>query len=147
AGSTDVFVSKLTSSGSYVFAKQMGGTGADQGRGIVIGTDGSIFTTGSFSGTADFNPSSATTNNLTSAGGTDLFVSPLTSTGGYVTARQVGGTGTDRGSGIARSAENSVYIAGAFTGVVLVDTGAGTFSLTSSGVTDLDQLATKMTFA
>jgi hypothetical protein len=146
AGSTDVFVSKLSPTGGFVWAKRMGGTGADQGRGLVVGADGSVFTTGSFSGTADFDPSAGGTAELTSAGGTDLFVSRLDAAGAHVAARRVGGAGTDRGTAIARSSDDNVYLAGGFTGTVQVDTGAGTFSLSSAGVTDLDLLAAKMTF-
>lgn len=42
AGSHDIFVSKLDSSGNFVWARRMGGAGDDYGYGITVGTDGSV---------------------------------------------------------------------------------------------------------
>ena len=71
-GSTDIFILKLAVNGDFIWVKQMGGTTRDEGRSII--TDGErIYTTGLFRNTVDFNPESGVTN-LTSAGGTDIFI-------------------------------------------------------------------------
>jgi hypothetical protein len=73
-GGTDAFVSKLDSNGNFVWAKRMGGSGADWTSDVALDSSGNIFTTGSFEGTADFNPGAGTAN-LTSAGFGDIFIS------------------------------------------------------------------------
>lgn len=76
AGSADVFVSKLDSNGNYSWAVGFGGTAADIGNGIAVASNGSVYTTGSYFGTCDFDPSTGTSN-LTAAGGNDVFVHKL----------------------------------------------------------------------
>jgi hypothetical protein len=75
-GSTDVFVSKLDSAGNYKWAFNLGGTNSENGNGIAVGLDASVYTTGSYNGTCDFDPSTATAN-LTSAGSNDIFVQKM----------------------------------------------------------------------
>ena len=54
AGTQDAFVAKLDSSGRLVWADDMGGTGDDVANAIAVAADGSVYTTGYFQGTADF---------------------------------------------------------------------------------------------
>ncbi|OWY22028.1 T9SS C-terminal target domain-containing protein [Sphingobacteriales bacterium UPWRP_1] len=77
AGSTDVFVQKLTSGGVFSWAKRAGGTGGDEGNGIAVNwSNNAAHTTGSFNNTVDFNPNAGIAN-LYSAGSTDIFVQKL----------------------------------------------------------------------
>jgi hypothetical protein len=136
----DIFVSKLDSAGNFVWARSMGGSNSDSGKAIAIAGDGSVYTTGYYYNTVDFNPG-AGIYNLTSSGGPDIFVSKLDSSGSFVWARSMGGTdstdGSDTGTGIAASADGYVYTTGYFTGTGDFDPGAGTINLTSSGGTDI----------
>ncbi len=61
---------------TFVWAGQMGGTGADRGFGIAVDGSGNVYTTGNFEGTADFDPGVGVFN-LTSFGFDDIFVSKL----------------------------------------------------------------------
>jgi hypothetical protein len=84
AGSGDLFVSKLDASGNLVWARSMGGAASsDEGYGIVVDGAGNVYTTGSFSGTGDFDPGAGTAN-LTSAGSFDVFVQKLDASGNFV---------------------------------------------------------------
>jgi hypothetical protein len=130
--SADVFVSKLDSAGNYVWVRQLGGSGADIANGIALGPDGSIYTTGYFSGTADFDPGSAA-RNLTSNGTSDIFISKLNSSGNYVWACQFGGNLDDVGNGIAVASDGSVYSTGKFRGTADFDPGPGTTNLVCEG--------------
>jgi hypothetical protein len=134
-GSQDSFISKLDSSGNYVWAKQLGGTSADVARDISMDSGGNVYTTGTFQGTADFDPG-ASTANLTSAGGRDSFISKLDSSGNYVWAKQLGGTGNDIGRSISVDSSSNVYTVGYFTGTADFDPGASTANLTAGGATN-----------
>jgi uncharacterized repeat protein (TIGR01451 family) len=137
AGNFDVFVSKLTSAGAFVWAKQFGGTGSDNGNSMAVDAAGNVYTTGRFAGTADFDPD-AGTQNLNVVGGTfDVFVSKLDSTGAFMWAKQLGGVSDEFGTGIAVDAAGNVYTTGLFQSAVDFDPGPGTFTLTNVGLSDV----------
>ena len=135
AGDRDVFVSKLDSSGNFVWAKGLGGTAADESNSIAVDSSGNVYTTGSFFSTADFDPGAGTTN-LTSAGGAEVFVSKLDSSGNFVWAKGLGGISTDEGYSIGVDSSGNVYTTGYFNGTVDFDPGAGVTDLTSAGGND-----------
>ncbi|HIL66116.1 MAG TPA: hypothetical protein EYG33_08145, partial [Candidatus Poseidoniales archaeon] len=68
-GNNEIFIAKLSSSGSWQWVVKAGGTGEDYGKGIAIDANGFVHLTGEFSGTGDFRGDT-----LTSAGGSDVFV-------------------------------------------------------------------------
>jgi len=130
AGEIDVFVSKLDSSGSFVWAKSFGGTLDDYGYWVGVDGSGNVYTGGSFRGTADFDPGVGTSN-LASAGETDMFVSKLDSTGSLAWAKRLGSTGPDIVQTLAVDNSGNVTIAGYFVGTVDFDPNAGTSNLTA----------------
>jgi len=136
AGSADVFVSKLDSSGNFVWAKSFGGSSGDRGYSIAVDSSGNVYTTGFFVGTVDFDPG-AGTSNLTSAGSYDVFVSKLNSSGNFVWAKSFGGSSPDAGYSIAVDSSGNLYATGAFQGTADFDPGAGTSNLTSAGGADV----------
>ncbi|GAB2857397.1 hypothetical protein GCM10027044_16620 [Hymenobacter ruber] len=115
AGLSDVFVTKLTdtgSSGLFNWAQRAGSTLADTPKGIVAaGT--SLYVVGSFGGpTADFGSTLLTNANPT--GSNDVFVTKLTDAGTsapFAWATLAGGEYTDDGNAIAL-AGNRLYVAG-----------------------------------
>jgi hypothetical protein len=80
-GADDVFVSKLNSSGAFVFAKSFGGTGNAFSTGSTLDFDGNILVTGVFDGGISFPMSGGGTVDKTSAGGDDAFLTKLDSSG------------------------------------------------------------------
>ena len=80
-GADDVFVSKLNSSGEFVFAKSFGGTGNAFSTGSTLDFDGNILVTGVFDGGISFPMSGGGTVDKTSAGGDDAFLTKLDSSG------------------------------------------------------------------
>ncbi len=133
----DCFVAKYTSSGSYTWAKKLGGGGTDGGADIVMDFSGNVYTTGYFDGTADFDPGSGTVTFTAGTGISDAFVSCLTNTGNYSWAAQLGGASVDVGQSIALDITGNVYTTGRFSSSADFDPGAGTTTLTSSGVEDV----------
>lgn len=73
ADSSDIFVLKLDSAGSFVWARSMGGTYEDVARSIFVDAAGNVYTTGHFAGTADFDPGAGVANLTSGAGTTPLF--------------------------------------------------------------------------
>ena len=67
AGSTDMFTTKLNTSGGFIQAIKGGGSSSESGRGVVA-DNCSVYMLGSFEGTALFG------RQLTSAGGSDIFL-------------------------------------------------------------------------
>jgi Tol biopolymer transport system component len=131
-GGQDVFVAKYTPTGALVWARSIGGTGDDVSFGVAIAADGSVYTTGRFVGTVDFDPGPGTFN-LSGTGEMDAFVWKLDSDGNFVWARRLGGTGAVEGDGVAVAPDGSVYAAGLFIREADFDPGPGTFVLTSQG--------------
>ncbi len=128
----DVFVSKLDSSGNLVWAKRLGGSDTDRASAVAVDGDGNVYTTGYFSGTADFDPGDGTTN-LVARFSADVFVSKLNSSGNFVWAKRLGGVGTDIGTSLAIDGAGNVYTTGNFNDVADFDPGDGTENLTPAG--------------
>lgn len=135
AGQDEIFILKLDASGNYVWAKRMGGTSGDFGRSIALDASESVYSTGFFRGTADFDPGPATFN-LTDAGNSDIFVSKLDASGNFVWAKRMGGANSDRGASINVDLAGNVYTTGDFHGTADFDPGAGTSNLVSAGFND-----------
>lgn len=127
AGNSDIFVVKLDTSGALVWAKGLGGTGVDQGLAISVMSTGTFAITGNFGtfGTGiDFGGGT-----LNSAGQSDIFVATYDSSGAYIWAVRVGGTGVDVGQAIAINSSGEVVMAGTFKGTVVY----GCTSISSNG--------------
>ena len=135
-GVYDIFVYKLDSSGNFIWAKQMGGTGTDISYHAILDSSGNIYTTGIFQNTADFDPG-AGTYNLTSAGSFDIFVSKLDSSGNFVWIKQMGGTGDDRSFAIKVDSNGNVYTTGWFSGTTNFNPSGTAYNLTSAGAQDI----------
>ena len=137
-GAEDIFVSKLDSSGAFIWARNLGGTSTDTGESLAIDGSGNVYTTGRFSGTADFDPGAGVAN-LTSAGLEDIFVSKLDSDGNFVWAKSMGGAAPSYAHGwdIGVDGSGNVYTTGNFTQTVDFDPGPSVSTLTSIAETDI----------
>lgn len=111
AGNTDMFIARISDSGTWTWAVRAGGATAETGTGIAAGSDGSIVATGSFRGTATFGSTM-----LTSAGTTDVFVAKLTSTGDWTWTVRAGGTMDEAATGIAIADDGSAVVTGSIAG-------------------------------
>lgn len=129
-GSPAMFVAKYTPTGTLVWAQRINGTGPTEGYAISVETTGDVYVTGSFQGTADFDPGSGTTT-ITSLGNEDAFVLKLSATGLFVWVRRVGGPAIDRSVSIAVGA-GFVSVTGRFSGTVDFDPGTGVFNLSAT---------------
>lgn len=135
-GNNDIFICKLNSSGNFVWAKQTGGAGWDEGFGISTDANGNVYTTGYFGDTVDFNPGTSVSN-LISAGNYDIFVSKLDASGNFVWAKRLGGSQEDSGKSITVDGSGNVYSIGYFNGNADFDPGTGNSYLASFGLSDI----------
>jgi hypothetical protein len=127
------YLLKLDSNGNYL------SVGAFQGGGFFGGvaadTNGNLYLTGQFSGTADLDPGPG--DSLFTSSGMDAFVSKVGSDGNLIWAKHFGGAVTtgngDCGYDIAVDVAGNAFVTGVFDGSVDFDPGAGTTIKTSTG--------------
>lgn len=135
-GMADIFLLKLDAAGNFLWVKQMGGTNYDANMAITLDPEGNIYTTGHFSGIADFDPSSGEAN-LSAIRNNDVFVQKLDNNGNLLWVKQMGGRGFEYGISIKTDAVGNVYTAGYFQNTVDFDPGSGIVNLTSNGKFDV----------
>jgi hypothetical protein len=134
-GGSDIFVDKLNSSDSFVWARSVGGPSTDQAFGLTL-SGGDLYAAGSFLGTVDFDPSGSLFT-LTSKGTQDGFVLEMDTTGAFVMADQVGGSGSSVYiNGVAVAPDGTIDTGGNFTSSADFDPYSGVSTLTSAGQSD-----------
>lgn len=109
----------------------MGSGGSDYGSSIALDAAGHVYTTGGFTGTMDIDPG-AGVNNLSSAGGNDVYVTKFDTVGTLIWARSFGGVYSDGATSIAVDPSGDVYIAGGFSGTADFDPGTDVFEMTAA---------------
>ena len=103
---------------------------------IDVDSNGNSYQAGKFGGTQDFDPG-AGTDNKTSAGNYDIFVTKFNVDGSYDYTKAIGGSGADYAISIALDEDDNVYFAGHFFGTVDFDPGAGTDNKTGNSGSDI----------
>ena len=113
-GSVDAFIAKIDTNGnggpSLVFSSYLGGTSDDKAYGIAIDSTGSnVYMVGQTSSNNFplLNPAQPVY-----GGSFDAFVTKVSSSGTKVFATYLGGSGDDRGTGIAVNSAGAAYITG-----------------------------------
>lgn len=128
-GGKDIFISKLDSSGNFVWAINMGGSGYNQGYDIALDNAGNCYITGMHDDTTDFDPGPGVTNLI---GFMDPYVAKYDVNGGLVWVKEFIGPYDDYGFSIHVSDSNFVYVTGNFGSTMDFDPGPGVANLTSS---------------
>jgi len=134
-GEEDIFVQKLDSSGNFLWAKSMGGTGEELAFSLALDNVGNICIAGSFETTVDFDPGVGATNFI-SQGLSDSFVLKLDGFGNLLWATSLGAGDWDAARGVAVDDTGHVYAVGFFRDIVDFDPGPGTFNIESDWYTD-----------
>ena len=132
-GSSDIFVSKYDASGNFIWTSRMGGPSGEEAYGITLNPSGEIFTTGAFLTICDFDPGVGTYTLSPTSLSQDIFLSRLSATGGFVSAKRIGGTGTEWGKKITADISGDIIFTGHFawgTGIDF-DPGPGTYTIAS----------------
>lgn len=106
----------------------MGGTSDDIGYDLAIDAQDNIYSTGSFQGTADFDPGPGVVNPV-ATGFPDVFIDKLDSMGNLVWVTQLGGTDFEYGISIDLDVFSNVYATGWFQSACDFDPGPATYTL------------------
>lgn len=132
SGQKDVFIVKYNNQGTVQWAKKAGGTGVEEGLGIVVDNTGNCYITGYFTGTISFG-----TTNFTSANGKDIFIAKYLGNNGNLSwAKQISVTGDAEGAGIALDGAGNIYVTGYFRNTATFKPNPGSISLTATGGLD-----------
>ncbi|MGZ4047828.1 MAG: SBBP repeat-containing protein, partial [Bacteroidia bacterium] len=136
-GSMDMFISKLDSLGNFVWAKRVGSIVSGNANAMAMDASGSVYVTGSFNGTADFDPGAGTfyaTSTLLVSGAfsDDVFILKLDNSGNFMWVANFGGPGPETSTSINVDPFGNVYTIGGFIYTVDFDPGVGTDFLTET---------------
>ncbi|MCO5252626.1 MAG: T9SS type A sorting domain-containing protein [Candidatus Kapabacteria bacterium] len=124
-GNSDIFVSRISSSGNWSWALGMGGIiGYVNVNSVAALTNGDFYSCGSFFGTIVFG-----NDTLKSSGDADIFVAKSDRNGNWLWGRKAGGTEPDVANGIAVDHLGNAIITGYFS----VTAKFGNFTRVSSG--------------
>lgn len=114
AGGTDIFVAQYDLDGNCLWARRAGGPLDDEATDITFNqANNHLWVTGYFQDVAQFGNST-----LTSAGGSDMFITESSSSGVLLNILQVGGEYNEKGNGIACNWDYKILLTGYFEGTV-----------------------------
>jgi hypothetical protein len=133
---TDGFVIKLDSNGIYQWHQKIGSINNDVAKDIAFdASSNSVYATGSFSNTVDFDGSAATF--TLAATNKDMFVLKLNATtGAFVSAFKNSGAGDQTGNAIVCDASGNIYVSGEYGSAPDMDPSAATYTLPTAGYID-----------
>jgi hypothetical protein len=145
-GTYDAFVAKVNPAGTaLVYAGYIGGTGFDYGAGIAVDSSGSAYITGWTDSSESSFPVMAGPDLSYNGGTYDAFVAKVNPTGTMLAyAGYIGGTGSDRGLGVAVDSSGSAYITGETNSAQTSFPIIGGPDLTYNGGGDLDGFVAKV---
>ncbi len=135
-GGWDVFVSKLSSTGNFIWAKGFGSKRHDMGISLTLDIANNIYTTGRFKDSVDFNPGTGTYS-LISHGNDDVYISKLDPLGNFLWANTIGSDFNDVGMDIEIDPTNNVYVSGLFQDTAYFNPIMDAFNLQSKGSDDI----------
>ncbi len=118
------------------FARNFGGVFQDRGHDMVRDGQGNFLITGSFDGTADFDPTTGVFNLSAHGAGSvsnpDVFIAKYDTSGMLLWARSFGGNGADEGNFIDLDQNSNIYVVGKFSDTADFDPFSGVTSHVAS---------------
>lgn len=110
SGDADIFISKFTSTGNFLWVRNAGGRSDDASYAIATDVSGNSYITGYFTGTAAFGNLK-----VTSVGYSDVFVAKYDAAGNLVWLKTSGGPYQDEAFAINTDMAGNCYVTGYFT--------------------------------
>ena len=131
----DIFVAKYDNWGNFIWAKGIGGTGADYASSIAVDQDSNIFIAGGFEGTVDFDPGPGI-QQVSGNGVQDAFVLELGNAGNFKAVYHFGSAGVDFCTDLKMDHQGNLLVSGGFQSQVDFNPTSNIDTLTSSGLAD-----------
>lgn len=109
----DIFIEKLDSNGSFVWAQKIGGNGSDFGYDLALDKLGNVYITGTCFNSVDLNPGAGTF--MVSGNPVATYLVKLTNSGAFVWGKAMWGpSNSTRGFHLAVDDFNEIYLTGEF---------------------------------
>jgi hypothetical protein len=145
AGEKDIYLVKYDASGNHLWGFALNDIGDSSNSlketSVSLDAAGRVYLMGHFNGTMNFNPFGSVSN-LSSVGGSDLFVARYSNAGLLEKAVRIGGTQDETAPpGTMRiGPDGYVYLTGRFRGVVDLNPGVGLNTVTNLPLTSEDDI-------
>lgn len=127
-GSSDFFVMLLDNNGTLIWVRSLGSIDGAYSRELALDQEGSVYVTGHFWGTVDFDPGLGSYT-LTSTDEVDIFLLKLSSLGDLLYAGSIGSSFSDIGYSVTVDNSGALYITGYYSEDCDFDPGPGTYIL------------------
>ncbi len=135
-GGSDMFISKLTAQGDFIWANTTGGNGSDWGSCIKADKYHGIYVMGQFTDQMNVKLLSGNTT-ITSKGEADVIYYKLDTLGNIIWTKQLGGTGAESARDMDIDDAGYVFSAGLYNNTIDFDAGSGIPSITTIGGSDM----------
>ena len=109
----DIYVTKINSAGTVLWANSLGGAGTDIGTGIITDVSGNVFITATYSST-NLTDGNTIMQVSTNSGGKDIVTVKYNNSGTLVWAKRIGGSGDEIANAINTDACGYIYVCGSF---------------------------------
>lgn len=129
------FISKLDSSGNFIWAKQISATFTSSNSSICLDLDNHVYISGDFSGVVDLDPGPSEYNGYFS-GNSDIFITCLNDAGVFLWGKFMTGSGIDHGDN-SICLNNNLYTIGSFGNTLNFDSPLSPVYLSSAGNSDV----------
>jgi hypothetical protein len=135
-GYADCFIAKYTNSGTFLWAKSIGGGNIDSGRSISILSNNDVVISGQFYGAIDFDPGAGNYtltpvqpySNGSYGFSSDLFTLKLNSSGDFIWAK-INGDYSDDTAYTSTDSNDNIYQIGRYAGIIDIDPNNGILNL------------------
>lgn len=133
----DAYISKLDSSGNFIWAKRIGGAWQDDVIYLKTDRNNNVYAMGQFYDVISLTPN-PTNLTLTSNGRQDVFVTKINSAGDFIWAKNFGGVADDALRKFVLDKKNNMILTGQFTGTANFSTSSSTpYNLTATSGQDI----------
>lgn len=119
SNSKDIFIAKISASGTFVWATSAGGPLAEDVFAIHVDDQGNVLITGEFQGSSTFGTQTITSMlNISGSPSFDVFIAKYDNAGNFQWVRQGAAEFNDRGLDIGADASGNVFVCGQFSDTI-----------------------------